>query len=258
MRVWMILASLLCKAALAAPPTLDNPAGGWHYKDFADLKPASQYAYPPSPIDRGEQTGRTLIRGRLNSLGQERGQPKIIVNGNDMPLYSDTNGNFVRPYVFGPGSNSIEIRHGKERHRMQFYEAKAERSQAKMRVILAWDEPHAELDLHILTPDAQHAFYAAPILKNGGGMDVDSVDGAGPEMFSSNDPVHGLYHVYLNYWGNLGDAGYHFDEIKGRKPVITATITLVLHENTGREKRQHFVVPVRKIGDLQKVVSFVY
>lgn len=243
--------------AQAAGLSLEVPAGGWNYGGFTDKTQEQAYAYPNSPIDRGAQVGRTLIRGRLHQLGQKR-QPLMVVNGNPMPLYTDQEGRFVRPYVFGGGSNSVEIRTDKERYQVQFYEAKLEKSQAKMRIILAWDEKGAELDLHVLTPDAQHAFFAAPILSNGGGMDVDSVDGAGPEMFSSNDPVRGLYHVYLNYWGNLGEAGYHFDTVKGRTPIITARVTLVLHENTGREKRQSFVVPVRKIGDLARVVSFVY
>lgn len=63
---------------------------------------------------------------------------------------------------------------------MQFYEANRTKTQARIRVILAWDDPHAELDLHVLTPDGQHAFYAAPTLSNGDRLDVDSVDGAVP------------------------------------------------------------------------------
>lgn len=242
--------------AAEAPIQLDVPGGGWNYSGFTDKTEDTGYAYPFSPIDRGQQTGRTLIRGQLRQLGKHRAT--IVVNGNPMPLYTDEQGKFVRPYVFGTGSNSIEILHGQQNYRMQFYEAKPGKNQAKMRIILAWDEKGVELDLHVLTPDGQHAFWAAPVLSNGGGMDVDSVDGAGPEMFSSNDPVRGLYQVYLNYWGNLGAAGYHFDEIKGRDPVITARVTLVLYENTGRERRQTQVVPVRKIGDLAKVLSFVF
>lgn len=25
-------------------------------------------------------------------------------------------------------------------------------------------------------------------------------------------PMPGVYHVYVNYWGNFGPGGYHFDE----------------------------------------------
>jgi hypothetical protein len=43
-----------------------------------------------------------------------------------------------------------------------------------------------------------------------------------------------------------------------KRDVITCTVTLVFHENTLREKRETFVVPLRKIGDLNLVKSFVF
>jgi uncharacterized protein YfaP (DUF2135 family) len=109
----------------------------------------------------------------------------------------------------------------------------------------------------VLTPDGGHAFFASPILANGGGLDVDSVDGAGPEMFSIAAPLPGTYRVYVNYWGNFGASGYHFDESTRQQPVITARVTLVFDENTGAERRETFNIPMRKIGDLQLVRTFL-
>ena len=40
--------------------------------------------------------------------------------------------------------------------------------------------------------------------------------------------------------------------------MITTTVTLVFHENTPREKRETFVVPLRKIGGLTLVKSFLF
>jgi len=258
--------ALLCAAASvpAAEPasanerTVQGPAGGWTHSGLIETTQRVEYAYPNNLIDRGGQRGRTLIEGRLKQLGTNRQPPTLVVNGNAMPLYSDEQGRFARPYSFGPGSNGIELRsaEGKVVQRTQFYEANALKTQAKVRVILAWDDPQAELDLHVLTPDGGHAFFASPILANGGGLDVDSVDGAGPEMFSLAAPVAGTYHVYVNYWGNFGAEGYHFDESTRQQPVISARITLVFDENTGAEKRETFSVPMRKIGDLTLVRSF--
>jgi uncharacterized protein YfaP (DUF2135 family) len=87
---------------------------------------------------------------------------------------------------------------------------------------------------------------------------VDSVDGAGPEMFSMTAPLRGPYHVYVNYWGNFGGGGYHFDEKTRKKDVITTTVTLVFEENSLRERRETFAIPLRKIGDLTLVKGFVY
>jgi uncharacterized protein YfaP (DUF2135 family) len=175
-------------------------------------------------------------------------------------LYTDDDGRFARPYAFGAGSNSVEVRsaEGQSLKRVQFYEANNLRTPAKIRVVLGWDDPKAELDLHIITPDGQHAFFAHTALTNGGGLDPDGVDGPGPEMFTMTAPLHGTYLVYVNYWGNFGDGGYNFEEASNQNEVITSQITLVLNENTVDEKRETFIVPLRAIGDLLLVKTFNY
>ena len=230
---------------------LQRPAGGWTSHGLTDDPGQVTYAYPQNLVDRGGQRGRTLIEGRLAALQHERHPPTIVVNGNPMPLYSGEDGRFARPYVFGSGSNGIEIRSadGRSLKRVQFYEANRTLASARVRVILAWDDPQAELDLHILTP-------ANPVLQGGGGLDVDSVDGAGPEMFSLAAPQAGTYFIYVNYWGNFGASGYHFDESTRQREVITARVTLVQDENTLAEKRETWVVPMRRIGDLALVRAF--
>ncbi len=64
--------------------------------------------------------------------------------------------------------------------------------------------------------------------------------------------------MFVNYWGNFGESGYHFDEKTRKQDVITATVTLLFNENTPREKRETFVMPMRKIGELTLVKSFVF
>jgi uncharacterized protein YfaP (DUF2135 family) len=154
----------------------------------------------------------------------------LAVNGNPLNLYTDDQGRFARPYAFGAGSNSVEVisAEGQSLKRVQFYEANNLRTPARIRLVLGWDDPKAELDLHIVTPDGQHAFWARPALNNGGGLDPDGVDGPGPEMFTMT------------------------------APLITSQITLVLNENTVDEKRETFIVPLRAIGDLLLVKTFNY
>ncbi len=245
--------------AQAGDITMQHPSGGWVYSGISDDSQQVSYAYPNNLIERGGQRNRTLIEGHLKQAASKRHPPTLVVNGNAVPLYTGDDGRFARPYALGAGSNSIEVRNveGSAPKRVQFYEANRNKTQARVRVILAWDDPQAELDLHIITPDGQHAYFGEPVLRTGGGLDVDSVDGAGPEMFSMTAPMPGVYHVYVNYWGNFGASGYHFDEKTRQREVITARITLVFDENTGAERRETFVVPMRKIGDLTHVRSFV-
>jgi len=239
---------------------LDSPAGGWNVFGLVDHSSEMAAAYPTPPVDRGRQKNRTLIRGRVAQDGKESAVPKLIVNGNAMPLYGNPDGTFARPYVFGRGSNSVEVRSadGKVRKRVQFYEGSPLRVQPRIRIICSWDDSKAEVDMHIITPDGQHAYWAQPVLDNGGGLDVDSVDGAGPEMFSMTAPMHGQYHVYVNYWGNFNAAGYNFDATQHERAIISTQITLIFDENTPNEKRETMIVPLRRIGDLTLVKSFAY
>ncbi|MDD4929432.1 MAG: DUF2135 domain-containing protein [Gallionella sp.] len=256
------LAVMLVATGLSTPrpglsATMDNPAGGWNYSGMSDHATELRTAYPTPPIDRGVQRNRTLIKGRIETVGKQR---TLIVNGNPMVLNTDNAGRYERHYAFGGGSNSVEIktRSGVSAARVQFYEANPNQLSPQLRIICSWDAPEAEVDLHIITPDGQHAFWAHPVLNGGGGLDVDSVDGPGPEMFTTVAPAHGAYHVYINYWGNYGAGGYNFDETQRQAPIITTRVTLVFHENTPNEKRESFVIPLRKIGDLNLVKSFMY
>ena len=61
---------------------------------------------------------------------------------------------------------------GQSLKRVQFYEANNLRTPARIRLVLGWDDPKAELDLHIITPDGQHAFWAHSALTNGGELEL--------------------------------------------------------------------------------------
>lgn len=249
-------------AAAQQSPTvdLDSPTGGWRYHGLTDRDQDARVAYPTPPIDRGGQRGRSLIEGKLRNLEGKRQPHTLAVNGNPLPLYVGEDGRFVRPYAFGSGSNSVAVlsSDGEVLRQVQFYEANISKTQARLRIVLGWDDPKAEVDLHVLTPDGQHAYWADPVLSNGGGLDTDSVDGPGPEVFTMTAPLRGSYAVYVNYWGNYGADGYNFDESSNQQEVITARITLVYEENTINEKRETFIVPLRAIGDLQLIKSFRY
>lgn len=247
---------LLSAISLAAGPDLGKPAvdaplAGWRDSRLDGESERYVAAYPKPPVDRGAQKYRTLIRGKLSSQGKQRRPHSLVVNGTAMPLYTDDEGNYARPWAFGSGSNSIELRSpegaGK---RVQFYEASTGRPQARLRIIMTWDDPKAEVDLHILSPDGEHAFWANPLLRAGGGLDVDSVDGAGPEIFSSAAPAAGAWLLYVNYWGNFDAAGYNFDAARHVQEVVTCSVSIIRNENSPDEQRESYIVPLRKVGEL--------
>jgi len=239
--------------------TLSTPLSGWRYHGLTDDAGEARVAYPTPPIDRGGQRQRTIIEGRLRADAERPGRRTLAVNGNPLPLVTDGDGRFARPYAFGAGSNSIQLTDDSGvRSRRQFYEANALRTPARIRIVLGWDDPGAEVDLHVISPDGKHAYWADPVMGNGGGLDVDSVDGPGPEMFTMTAPMHGAYAIYVNYWGNLGAGGYDFDDASNSRDLITTEVTLVFNENTLNERRETFVIPLRTIGELQLIKAFRY
>jgi uncharacterized protein YfaP (DUF2135 family) len=255
----ILTASLACcQTCLATELTWQSPHNGWIYDGLTNKSETPRAAYPTPPIDRGTVRNRAIIAGRIKS---DLPQPHTLaVNGNPLPLYTDTEGNFVRPYAFGPGANGVSLStsNGEQIKRVQFYDSNSSKTQARIRLVLGWDDPQAEVDMHVITPDGQHAFYANPILSEGGGLDPDGVDGPGPEIFSLAAPLRGRYLVYVNYWGNLNNNGYNFTPGSNRNDIITTQITLVFNEGTVNEKRENFVVPLRSVGQLQLVKEFVY
>jgi uncharacterized protein YfaP (DUF2135 family) len=256
--LFIIITFLIQTLFSANSQMLETPRGGWNYSGLVDQSDIISVSYPTPPIDRGAQKNRTMIQGKLKALKKSR-KPLLVANGNPMLLNTDNEGNYKRHYAFGGGSNSVEvIAPDNTKRRVQFYEANPNQLRAKLRIICSWDAPEAEVDMHIITPDGQHAFWANPLLKDGGGLDVDSVDGPGPEMFTTITPMHGVYHLYINYWGNLDNSGYNFDPSKLEKPIITVQVTLLFNENTVNEKRESFIIPLRKIGDLNLIKSFIY
>jgi len=228
---------------------IDAPLGGWRNSSNERMRFLQTVNYPAASVNvQNNQSRAALIKGHIAGAKKGGREPaKLIVNGVPMPLRLD-NGNFARPYSFGPGSNSVEVRgaDGITASRVQFYETSVA-SNPRLRVVLSWDTDGTDLDLHVITPDGGHCFYGNRVLNNGGALDVDVTTGYGPEIFATPAPFAGTYLVYVNYYGS------------GRLDEITvANITTITNENTADEKMQSVTVPLRKPGELTLVHSFVY
>lgn len=247
----ILLGVLVIKPVVAADGiAIDAPLGGWRNAQGERILYTQEVRYPAASVNtQDDQSELAAIKGRIAGSVKQQDQPfKLIVNGIPMPLRVE-NGEFSRPYSFGAGSNSVEIRSPDNAAvaRVQFYEAHAEKNQPKIRIVLAWDSDGTDLDLHVLTPDGQHCYYGDRALKNGGALDVDVTTGYGPEIFATPAPIRGTYQVYVNYYG----AGNSED-------LTVARVAIITDENTLDEKMQSFSVPMRHPGELVLAHAFVY
>ncbi len=248
-----------------AEEAINRPMGGWRHSPSDQANFSQTVNYPATRTNSGGHALSALIMGDIKGFpkkvakkSEDEDTPKhsssaphqMIVNGANMPLAVDEAGYYQRAYAFGAGSNSLEIKNNKGASliQRQFYEANAGKVPAKLRVVLAWDSDHTDVDLHIVTPNGEHAWYGEPTIASGGSIDIDATDGYGPEIFATPNAQHGVYQVYANYYGGNSD-----------KQVITrCKIAIISNENTPNEKQQNFIVPLRRAGELTLVKSFVY
>lgn len=247
--IGLLLATTIAFPALAQV-TIESPRGGWRNSAGAQEQYSQEVNYPASSVNMQEGQSETAqIRGRIANA--PKGKPaKLVVNGVAMPLEVDENGRYGRPYGFGSGSNSVEVRSpdGRTRARTQFVDTYEGKTQSRLRVVLSWDSPGTDIDLHVISPDGGHAWYGNRVMKNGGALDVDVTTGYGPEIFSSATPPKGNYHVYVNYFGSG----------ENQSILTVAQVAIITNENTPREKQQIFRVPMRAAGELTLVKSFVF
>jgi uncharacterized protein YfaP (DUF2135 family) len=249
--VLCVLLSAAWASNLAAQEvSIELPRAGWRSSEGEAAGFRQEVNYPASSVNAVGHATSALIRGAVTDAPKRAAPGKLVVNGVAMPMAIDESGHFERPYAFGPGSNSVEVRapEGTARRRTQFYDSAAGRPQARLRIVLSWDSDGTDLDLHVISPDAAHVFYGNRVGPDGGALDVDVTTGYGPEIYANSAPQRGLYHVYINYYGSGADEGR----------VTIAQVAVVTGENTPAEKQRVFRMPLRKAGELMLVQSFVY
>jgi uncharacterized protein YfaP (DUF2135 family) len=233
----------------AARIDLDTPRGGWRHGSGEGSNFTQEVRYPAVAVSTpGDQSDAARIRGHIQATASEK-PALLVVNGVAMPLKVGDDGGFDRPYLFPAGSNSIEVRDGERTatRRVQFHSDGTGQSQARLRVLLAWDSDGTDLDLHVVTPDGEHTFYGNRVVPNGGALDVDVTSGYGPEIFATPTPLTGSYLVYVNYYGGAQEDA-----------ITTASVTIITQEGTANERQQTVLVPMRGAGELTLVKRFSY
>ena len=71
-----------------------------------------------------------------------------------------------------------------------------------LRVVMGWNANDVDIDLWVLDPAGEWAYYSQPQTRSGGQMSDDFTEGYGPETFTIARPLPGTYTVYANYYAN--------------------------------------------------------
>lgn len=113
-----------------------------------------------------------------------------------------------------------------------------------LRVSLAWDADMTDVDLHVLEPTREHAYYGHRLTAAGGLVSHDITQGYGPEEYLVRRAVPGAYEIRVHYYGS-----------RQQTLVGPATMIATVYTNWGRPDERREVLTLRLDGprDLEQV-----
>ena len=110
----------------------------------------------------------------------------------------------------------------------------------KLRIVMSWDADETDIDLHVLEPNGEEAFYGNRRTAEGGFVSEDVTTGYGPEEYLKKDLERGKYKVLSNYFAS------HQTALTG---ATTVTATVYTDWGTAEEKRQVLTLRLDKPKD---------
>ena len=110
----------------------------------------------------------------------------------------------------------------------------------KLRIVLSWDADDTDIDLHVLEPNGEEAFYGNRRTAEGGFVSEDVTTGYGPEEYLKKDLEAGVYRVLTNYYAS------HQTTLTG---ATTVQATVYTDWGTAEEKMQILTLRLDKPKD---------
>ena len=103
-----------------------------------------------------------------------------------------------------------------------------------IRIILTWDTDLTDMDLWVIEPSGEKAFYGNRLTTIGGAVSRDFTDGYGPEEYLLKKGMHGVYKIQANYYGS-------------QAPSLVGAVTLQVEifTNYGRPNEKRKAITLR-------------
>jgi Ca-activated chloride channel homolog len=116
-----------------------------------------------------------------------------------------------------------------------------------LRAVLAWDADNTDIDLWVIDPNGERAFYGHRLTRQGGQMSADFTGGYGPEEFSLRAAKPGTYTVKAQFYG-------HQQQIVA--PATTLMLRLSSGFGTAAQKDEDVVLRLAGSGEEVTVGTF--
>ncbi|WP_299122548.1 VIT domain-containing protein [uncultured Tenacibaculum sp.] len=112
-----------------------------------------------------------------------------------------------------------------------------------IRIVVDWNHNDTDLDLWVIDPNGEKAYYKNRETLIGGRMSIDMIEGYGPEEFMLKKAIKGKYKIMVNYYAD------NVQKISG--PTI---LKLNVYKNYGRRNEEKQIVIVKldkQEGDIE-------
>ena len=103
-----------------------------------------------------------------------------------------------------------------------------------VRIAMEWDVDNTDIDLHVLEPDGEEAYYGHRRTLSGGFVSHDVTTGYGPEEYLKKTGAKGDYKILVNYFGS-----------RQQTLLGPATVTATVFTNWGRENESRQTLSLR-------------
>ncbi len=110
-----------------------------------------------------------------------------------------------------------------------------------VRIVMSWDADNTDIDLHVIEPSGEEAFYGHNLTTIGGHVSRDFTQGYGPEEYVLRRAMPGVYKIRCKYYGS-----------SQQTLVGPATVAAVVITNYGRpnERRQTLTLRLDKVKEM--------
>jgi Ca-activated chloride channel family protein len=109
-----------------------------------------------------------------------------------------------------------------------------------LRIAMSWDADATDIDLHVLQPDGETAFYGRSRTAAGGLVSPDCTQGYGPEEYLLRRAAAGDYRIHCKYFGSRQT---------GLLGPATVTATVYLDWGRPSERSQRLTLRLDRTGD---------
>ncbi len=202
-----------------------------------------------APFDGETISGREVtVRGQITPPSAFT-RATICANGSSSALSVDSAGNYSQAVGLRAGDNTIRVSALGNGEWSEHVSVTGEFSSDILYTALAWNTNHNDVDLHLVPIDGANGGRDECYFGNmnpswGASLDVDDVDGFGPEHITATALPQGTYRLFVHYWASHGQT---------TAPTVNVAVSVF-----GAPTRMFTLQRLASVGDIWNICDIAF